>query len=231
MAASHNGTETTTELEIEALINDVDEKEVSEVVSSLQKELGAAEESATSVSAVVGTEAAPKPFPGYNGTQDATQDVIDLTKPVKTEGQVSPSVQTANIGPVATGSATNAQTPSAKAPPLQLDGLNNATPRPPFAFSPLGGGLLPAHLQLTSEEQSAMYRQASLLAVSATAKSGGEKAKEILTLVSKVKDFLTHLIQLAGNSGPQVKTAVQALVQKLVVSARREVCTRGGGGV
>ena len=217
MAASHNGTETTTELEIEALINDVDEKEVSEVVSSFQKELGASEETGPSASPVAASDAASKPFPGYNGTQDVAQGVIDLTKPVKTEGQVSPSVHTASVDPVATGSAESAHTPTTKAPPLQLDGLNNATARPPFVFSPLGGGLLPAHLQLTSEEQSALYRQASLLAVSATAKSSGEKAKEILTVVSKVKDFLTHLIQLAGNSGPQVKTAVQTLVQKLVV--------------
>ena len=50
-------------------------------------------------------------------------------------------------------------------------------------------------------EQSAMQRQASLLAMSATTKSTWEveKTREILTVVSKVKDFLTQLA--IGSSG------------------------------
>ena len=51
-------------------------------------------------------------------------------------------------------------------------------------------------------EQSAMQRQASLLAMSATTKSTWEveKTREILTMASKVKHFLTPLIQLTDNS-------------------------------
>lgn len=71
---------------------------------------------------------------------------------------------------------------------------------------------------LTADEQSAIYKQASLLAIYAMSnKNGATKAKEMLAVVTKVKNFLTNLVQLAGNSGPQVKTAVHSLVQKLVV--------------
>ena len=219
MATSQNGAETSTELEIEALINDVDEKEVSEVVSSLQKELKAVGDNSVPLDVMADTS---KPFPGHNGTQSVAQDVMHLTKPVKTEGQSSKSLQTTSSNTTVSDAA------SSKPSSLQLDGLglNNSSARTPFALSPFNTGQFPAHLQLSAEEQSAMQRQASLLAVSATTKSTGEieKAREILTVVSKVKDFLTHLIQLAGNSGPQVKSSVQSLVQKLVVSCILLLC-------
>ena len=216
MAASQNGADTSAEIEIEALISEVDDKEVSEVVSSIEKELDVAGDVSVSLDTMADTS---KPFPGHNGTQDLTQDSVNLTKPIKTEGQSSTSLHTT----IPSQSLSDGVPPTSTKPSsLQLDGLglNNASARTPFALSPFSAGQFPAHLQLSAEEQSAMQRQASLLAVSATTKSTGEigKAKEILTVVSKVKEFLTHLIQLAGNSGPQVKTAVQALVQKLVVS-------------
>ena len=217
MAASENGANTSAEIEIEALISEVDDKEVSEVVSSIQKELDVGGDASVSLDTMEETS---KPFPDHNGTQDLTQDSINLTKPIKTEGQSSTSLHTTSPGQSLTSDGVPPT--STKPSSLQLDGLglNNASARTPFALSPFSAGQFPSLLQLSTEEQSALQRQAGLLAVSATTKSTGEigKAKEILTVVSKVKEFLTHLIQLAGNSGPQVKSAVQALVQKLVVS-------------
>ena len=222
MAAAENGTEPSTDLDIEALINvEVDEKDVSEVVSSLHKELNAAQESTLSSSqdtVADSVERTSKLQPSENGSQNASSDVIDLTKPVKTEGEPSSISQTTT--PPTTQSPT---TPNPKAGSLTLEGLHNASTvaatRPGF-MSPLGG-LFPtaAQLQLTSDEHSYFYKQASLVAIHAlSSKHGPAKAKDILAVVTKVKDFLTNLITLAGNSGVQVRTAVQSLVQKLVVS-------------
>lgn len=215
MAAPQNGTESAADIELEALINEVDEKDVSEVVSSLNQEFNSTDRTKQPQATV---DEGPKAFQDRNGTQDTQQVVLDLTKPIKTEGESSSSLQSA---PLVIGSAESVTAPRPRAGSLPLESLNNATSKVPFSLSPLGGGMIPANLQLSNEEQSALYRQASILAVSATAKSSGEKAKEILTIVSKVKDFLTHLIQLAGNSGPSVKAAVQSLVQKLMVSLMR----------
>lgn len=223
MAAAENGTEESTVLDIEALINvEVDEKDVSEVVSSLHKELNAAQESTFSSSqdAVADSvERTPNLLPSQKGSQNPNSGVIGLTKPVKTEGEPSSASQT----------ATPPTTQNPKAGTLTLEGLNNASTvastRPGF-MSPLGS-LFPmaAQLQLTSDEHSYFYKQASLLAIHAlSSKHGPAKAKEILGVVTKVKDFLTNLISLAGNSGAQVRVAVQSLVQKLVVSTISCLC-------
>ena len=223
MAAAENGTESSTDLDIEALINvEVDEKDVSEVVSSLHKELKAAQESTLSSSqdtVVDPVERTSKLQPSENGSQNASSDVIDLTKPIKTEGEPSSTTQTTTTPPT-TQSPT---TPNPKPGSLTLEGLHNASTvaatRPGF-MSPLSG-LFPtaAQLQLTSDEHSYFYKQASLVAIHAlSSKHGPAKAKDILAVVTKVREFLTNLITLAGNSGVQVRGAVQSLVQKLVVS-------------
>lgn len=88
-----------------------------------------------------------------------------------------------------------------------FDGLASQTP------------LTPNSQIISTEEQSVIHKQAGLLAIHTyCAKHGQGRAKEILDGVTKVKNFLTNLIQLSSKSGPHVHSAVHSLVQKLVVS-------------
>ncbi len=133
---------------------------------------------------------------------------------IKTEGETTKASVSAPLTLNLTSSTTS--TDSTRKQSLSL-------------MSPFGGiappqtPLTPSSQLITSEEQTAIHKQAGLLAIHTyCAKHGQAKAKEILDGVTKVKNFLTNLIQLASKSGRQVHSSVHSLVQKLVVGG---VCT------
>lgn len=133
-----------------------------------------------------------------NGTNGKSNAVIDLTKAIKTEAEASVS--------------ENSFIPRS----LQLtpsSGTAMSSPITPFA--PNLGSL---SSQLSPEEQTAAYKKANILALSALAKKGGPNTKDIFAAQQKLQEFLTSLITLAGQKGPQLKVTVQMLVQNLVVS-------------
>lgn len=138
------------------------------------------------------------PVSNQNGTNGKDNAIIDLTKPVKTEAEASVS--------------ENSFIPRS----LQL------TPSPAVPVSspitPFAPNLGILSSQLTSEEQAAVYKKANILALSALAKKGGPNTKEMFGVQQKLQEFLTSLITLAGQKGPQLKVTVQMLVQNLVVS-------------
>lgn len=223
MATSEIGTEMSGDLDIEALINaEMDENDVTAVVSSIHQELNSTKDGALSLSqdsGFVSIEPTPSDIESQNCSQDSTQDASDASQPVKTKGEASSASLTSISHNLTLNLTSTPLSTSAKAGSLPLDGSNR---RPSLtSLSPFGGitPQTPNTQLLTSDEQSALYKQASLFAIQAlVSKSGQAKAKEMLNVVTKVKNFLTNLIQLAGNSGPSVKTAVHSLVQKLVVS-------------
>ena len=157
---------------------------------------------------------------------------LDLTRPVKTEGEASPSMSTvsqppptdgASILPASQTQATSLSGPQGASGDASGDPSSTPSPSLPVSVASLGtfGSPLTAlgsQLNLTAEEQSAAYRKANILALSALAKKGGPNAREMLAVQGKLQEFLTHLITLAGNSGQQLKSTVQMLVQQLVVS-------------
>ena len=183
----------------------------------------------------------PVPSAAQNGNQGPAHDVIDLTRPVKTEGEASPSASTSGALPHPNSiplqaALSRASSASAMLPPAPSmlsaagspDGLPNAVAMA-GAMSPFGGnfggmGQLGSQLQLTLEEQQQAYKKANLLALSALARKGGPNAREMLGVQAKLQEFLTNLISLAGKQGSHLKLTVQALVQKLVVSWRRSEC-------
>ncbi len=135
-----------------------------------------------------------------NGTEGRS---IDLTRPLKTEGEVSAGLHTLTA---LTSAARN----------LQAKVKGNVTPDAQTTFNTFGNiaGLTSSN----PHEQSAVYRKANILALSALAKNGGPNAKEMLAIQQKLQEFLTSLITLAGQKGPELKVKVQQLVQNLVVS-------------
>ena len=205
MAASENGTDLSNDFDIDTLMMpDVNESEVSAMVDSLHREIDG---SSTNV---------PQDFQADGvGDQGATHSVsnsVDLTKTVKTEGESS-NVTKSSASPQLTLNLTSTSVSS------------ESNRRQSFqSMSPFGGlvpqtPLTPNSQIITTEEHAAIHKQAGLLAIhSYCSKHGQAKAKEILDGVTKVKNFLTNLIQLAAKSGPQVHSSVHALVQKLVVS-------------
>lgn len=140
------------------------------------------------------------PVANQNGTNGKEVGTIDLTTPIKTEGEASNS--------------ENSFLPKS----LQLTPTSSAAISSPITpFAPNLGGL---SSQLTPEEQTAAYKKANILALSALAKRGGPNTKELFAVQQKLQEFLTSLITLAGQKGPQLKVTVQMLVQNLVVSAK-----------
>ena len=133
-----------------------------------------------------------------NGTNGKDTDMVDLTKPIKTEAEASMNEN------------------SLISRSLQLTPSSSATISSPITpFAPNMGSL---SSQLTPDEQTAAYKKANILALSALAKKGGPNTKEIFAAQQKLQEFLTSLITLAGQKGPQLKVTVQMLVQNLVVS-------------
>ena len=138
------------------------------------------------------------PIPNQNGTNGQGSGVVDLTKPIKTEAEAS----------LAENSFVSRS--------LQLTPGSSTTVSSPITpFAPNLGSL---SSQLTPEEQTAAYKKANILALSALAKKGGPNTKDIFAAQQKLQEFLTSLITLAGQKGPQLKVTVQMLVQNLVVS-------------
>ena len=203
MATSENGTDMSNDIDIDALIMpDVNESEVSAVVDSLHQELTGGSSSSTGSLPQV-------PHDTGEGLDQTTNERIDLTKTVKTEGESSNSTKASTSAQLTLNLASSTALPdSTRRQSLSL-------------MSPFGAQtpLTPNSQIITSEEQGAIHKQAGLLAIHTyCAKHGQTKAKEILDGVTKVKNFLTNLIQLASKSGPQVHSSVHSLVQKLVVS-------------
>lgn len=133
------------------------------------------------------------PISNQNGTNGQGSGVIDLTKPIKTDAQAS----------VAENSFISRS--------LQL------TPAISSPISPFAPNLGSLSSQLTPGEQTAAYKKANILALSALAKKGGPNTKDIFAAQQKLQEFLTSLITLAGQKGAQLKVTVQMLVQSLVV--------------
>lgn len=155
---------------------------------------------------------------GQNGAVVSAVSAIDSPRPLKTEGEVSSGVTVSivhcntNSTPVVITAAntTQASTPSGKMPTDSTTSFG--------MFGAQGLSVVTSQLTLTPEDQSAVYRKANILALSALAKNGGPNAKEMLAVQQKLQEFLTSLISLAGQKGPQLKVRVQQLVQNLVVS-------------
>lgn len=218
MAQNSDGT--TEVLDIDALMNSqVDEKGVGAVVTSLGNPLGppVALKQGNNASSVVSVlETVPNPPPTQNGGPGTPMEVIDLTRPVKTEGEASHGGSTslaASPGGEALQNSSSGKpptTPGASTP----DGLTNS-----IAMGPFGSHLsvLGNQLCLSQEEQASAYKKANILALSALAKKGGPSAKEMLAVQAKLQEFLTSLITLAGKTGNHLKQTVQLLVQRLVV--------------
>ena len=138
------------------------------------------------------------PISNQNGTNGKDGVVMDLTAPVKTEGEASNSEnsfipRTLPLTPTSSAASSSPITP----------------------FAPNLGSL---SSQLTPEEQTAAYKKANILALSHLAKRGGPNVKDMFSVQQKLQEFLTSLITLAGQKGPQLKVTVQMLVQNLVVS-------------
>jgi hypothetical protein len=167
---------------------------------------------------------------------------LDLTRPVKTEGEASPGMSTVSQPPptdgvsmlpasqslptplsgsagslAGSGDASSSSSPSSSALPVNVTSISNTL----GAFgSPLTA--LGTQLNLTAEEQLAAYKKANIIALSALAKKGGPNARDMLAVQAKLQEFLTNLIALAGNSGQQLKSTVQMLVQQLVTGSISE---------
>ncbi len=148
----------------------------------------------------VDTVSVENPVSNQNGTNGKDGAIIDLTNPVKTEGEASVSEN------------------SFLARSLQLTPTSSSGISSPITpFAPNLGSL---SSQLTQEEQTAAYKKANILALSALAKRGGPNTKDLFAVQQKLQEFLTSLITLAGQKGPQLKVTVQMLVQNLVVSPK-----------
>lgn len=160
-----------------------EDKSVTNTSSNMKQEQAAAVENAVS---------------SQNGTNGDESNVIDLSQPVKTEGEAS--------------NAENSIIPKS----LQFTPTSSASSSSPITpFAPNLGGL---SSQLSSEELTAAQKKANLLALSTLAKRGGPNAKDMFTVQQKLQEFLTSLITLAGQKGPKLKLTVQLLVQNLMVS-------------
>ena len=162
---------------------------------------------------------------------------LDLTRPVKTEGEASPAMSTVSQPPPTDGVSMLPTSQSLTTPLSGSAGSLAASSSSPSSSSPLpvnvasisntlgafGSPLtaLGAQLNLTPEEQGAAYKKANIIALSALAKKGGPNARDMLAVQAKLQEFLTNLIALAGNSGQQLKSTVQMLVQQLVVSLNK----------
>lgn len=163
------------------------------------------------ISDVISLEPTPNPPEKQNGATNPSSEVIDLTRPVKTEGEPS-SLTSASMADPNTSGNHNLGSRDGLAPtPTSAEGMGMA------AFGTQMAGL-GAQLLLTPEEQAAAYKKANVLALTALAKKGGPNAKEMLAVQQKLQEFLTSLIALAGQKGPELKVKVQLLVQNLVVS-------------
>ena len=149
----------------------------------------------------------------YNGSQETSHDVVDLLRPTKTEGEASSS------GATSTGTSFLGNVHPTSLSIGVADGMNSSA-----AFHNLGSmnvlNTLTPHL--TQDEQASATKKANILALATVAKKAGDKAKEVIAIMGKLQEFLTHLITLADSSGPQVKSTVQMLVQKLVVSGQSQ---------
>ena len=194
-----NSTEPPAELDLDALINPPSQESAMTVttnVSNLKQEPNALLDSGSFKAAQNSTFT-------QNGASGSAVEVIDLTRPVKTEGESSSEVAT---------SLANSDSIMRSASTPTLAGLTT--------MSPFGSPMALAGSQLSQEEHSAAYKKANILAITALTRTKGANAKELLAVQQKLQEFLTSLITLASQKGPQLKQTVQQLVQHLVVSGR-----------
>lgn len=238
---THNSYGTAEVLDFDALMNSqVSGKDVASLVSERVTNSGPPpQDGVESGSREEGVDSSSQPNPPVtqNSGQATSLPLLDLTRPVKTEGEASPSLSTVSHPPPA-ASATLLSSPHGTVAPSSAssagqtsssDATGGSTALPLAMTSSASIGAfgspltaLGAQLKLTPEEQAAAYKKANILALSALAKKGGPNAREMLAVQAKLQEFLTNLISLAGNSGQQLKSTVQLLVQQLVVSVSRE---------
>ena len=239
---SHNSFQTAEVVDLDALMNsqvvakDVGGTIVGGQVANSVPQLGAVGSGNGEATPGVGPASQPNPPPTQNSQQTPSLPHLDLSRPVKTEGEASPSMSTVSQPPHPAGASLLPASQRARTSTTDVSGVQ-ATPSDPLTTSTttttpsslpvsvasigtFGSPLtaLGAQLKLTPEEQAAAYKKANILALSALAKKGGPNAREMLAVQAKLQEFLTNLISLAGNSGQQLKSTVQFLVQQLVVS-------------
>ena len=160
---------------------------------------------------MISLESTPNPPEKQNGATNSRADVIDLTRPVKTEGEPSSLTSAPMADSNTSGNHSLSSKDGLASTPTSVESVGMA------AFGTQMAGL-GAQLQLTADEQAAAYKKANVLALTALAKKGGPSAREMLAVQQKLQEFLTSLIALAGQKGPELKVKVQLLVQNLVVS-------------
>ena len=231
---SHNNFQTTQVIDLDALMNSqVAAKDVGGIVSDqVANSTPSSQSSGNGEEAPgLGSSSQPNPSLAKNSGHQPSLPLTDLTRPVKTEGEVSSNVSTVSQSPPSAGASLIHPPPAPGAPSSESSGVQASSGDTTSSssaslsvamptFSAFGSPLtaLGAQLKLTSEEQAAAYKKANILALSALAKKGGPNAREMLAVQAKLQEFLTNLISLAGNSGQQLKFTVQLLVQQLVVS-------------
>ena len=211
---AQNSSESTNNSSLEAVVGSQSlenaQAVVAKALSNVQQAVPTMKQSSNPTSDVISSEPAPNPPERQNGSANARSEVVDLTGPVKTKGE--PSSMTAPMADTSSSGHPSLGSRDGLAPtPTSTESMGIA------AFGNQMAGL-GAQLQLTAEEQAAAYKKANVLALTALAKKGGPNAKEMLAVQQKLQEFLTSLIALAGQKGPDLKVKVQLLVQHLVVS-------------
>ena len=242
---TQNSTSATEEIDLEALMNTgPDENSVVRSSSPLSDSSIVLKPGSNALAATNSPVVVTNQSIVQNGTRRVERDVIDLTRPVKTEGEASSSGGSGLVsapeqhhhqssgGGEGTGAGgfSLAKLPLQQQQQLPPRTANSSVVTPPsdvggVVGSPTMGGLGPhmmtalaSQFNLSKEEQAAAYRKANVLALKTLAEKAGSNAKDILTIMSKLQEFLTNLISLAENSsGPNMKVTVQLLVQRLVV--------------
>lgn len=184
---------------------------VAKALSNVEQVGPAMKQSSNLTSDALSSQSVPTPPEKQNGSTNARSEVVDLTIPVKTKGEPSSMTLAPMADTSTSGSLTLGQRDGLASTPTATEGMGMT------AFGNQMAGL-GAQLQLTAEEQAAAYKKANVLALTALAKKGGPNAKEMLAVQQKLQEFLTSLIALAGQKGPDLKVKVQQLVQHLVVS-------------
>ena len=162
---------------------------------------------------MISLDSTPNPPEKQNGATNSRSAVIDLTRPIKTEGEPSSLTSAAMADTNTSGNHSLGSRDGLAPTPTSAESMGMA------AFGTQMAGL-GAQLHLSAEEQAAAYKKANVLALTALAKKGGPNAKEMLAVQQKLQEFLTSLIALAGQKGPELKVKVQLLVQNLVVSEK-----------
>lgn len=165
---------------------------------------------------MISLDSTPNPPEKQNGASNARPEVIDLTRPIKTEGEPSSLTSAPMADTNTSGNHSLGSRDGLMSTPTIAEGIGFAG----FGTNITG---LEQQLGLTPRQQALAYKKANFLALTTLAKKGGPSAKEMIGVQQKLQEFLTSLISLAGQKGPELKVKVQHLVQNLVVSSEENI--------